>query len=107
MEATDVLKLRVILDDVNAERLILPSHPETVNDLIFEVKNKLKLAYDFHLQFQDPEFDNALCNLVNIEDLPSKVTIKIVRFVDLDLSSTSTDETVLLSDNTDSPERLC
>ncbi|KAA8595365.1 hypothetical protein FQN60_012500 [Etheostoma spectabile] len=29
MEATDVLKLRVILDDVNAERLILPYRPET------------------------------------------------------------------------------
>lgn len=107
MEATDVLKLRVVLDDVNAERLILPSRPETVNALIFEVKNKLNLDYDFRLQFQDPEFDNALCNLVNMEDLPSKATIKIVRFVELDLSSTSTDDTVLLSDNTDSPERLC
>uniref|UniRef100_A0A3B4VKR7 Reverse transcriptase domain-containing protein n=1 Tax=Seriola dumerili TaxID=41447 RepID=A0A3B4VKR7_SERDU len=98
MEATDVLKLRVVLDDVNAERLILPSRPETVNALIFEVKNKLNLAYEFH---------NALCNLVNIEDLPSKAIIKIVRFVELDLSSTSTDDIVLLSDNTDSPERLC
>lgn len=64
-------------------------------------------VYDFRFQFQDPEFENALSNLVNIEDLPSKATIKIVRFVDLDRSSISTDETVLLSDNTDSPERLC
>uniref|UniRef100_A0A3B5A7P0 PB1 domain-containing protein n=1 Tax=Stegastes partitus TaxID=144197 RepID=A0A3B5A7P0_9TELE len=107
MEATDVLKLRVILDDVNAERLILPSRPETVNALIFELKNKLNLHYNLRLQFQDPEFDNALCNLVNIEDLPSKATVKIVRIVESDLSSTSTDDTVLLSDNTDSPERLC
>ena len=106
MEVT-VLKLRVILDDVNAERLILPSRPETVNALILEVKNKLKLDYDFRLQFQDPEFDNALCNLIDIEDLPSKATIKILRLVDLDQSSISTDDTVLLSDNTDSPERLC
>ncbi|XP_069388840.1 sterile alpha motif domain-containing protein 3-like [Paralichthys olivaceus] len=107
MDPNAVLKLRVILDDVNSERLILPSHPETVNALILEVKNKLNLAYDFRLQFQDPEFDNALCNLVNVEDLPSKATIKIVRFVDLDLCSTSTDDTVFLSGNTDSPERLC
>lgn len=98
MEATDVLRLRVILDDVNAERLILPSRPETVNALIIEIKNKLNLAYDFWLQFQDPEFDNALCNLVNIEDLSSKATIKIVRYLEPDLSSTSTDDT-LLSDN--------
>ncbi|KAL7852255.1 hypothetical protein SRHO_G00180400 [Serrasalmus rhombeus] len=100
------LKLRVILDDENAEKLILPSRPETVNDLIFEVKNKLELTYDMRLQFQDPDFDNALCNLVNMEDLPSKATIKIVRLVEYDLSSTSTDETVMLSDNTDSPDRL-
>lgn len=106
MEATDVLRLRVILDDINAERLILPSRPETVNALIIEIKNKLNLAYDFRLQFQDPEFDNALCNLGNIEDLPSKATIKIVRYLEPDLSSTSTDDT-LLSDNTDSLDRLC
>lgn len=60
MEATDVLKLRAILDDINAERLILPSCPETVNAIICEVKDKLHLAYDFCLQFQDPEFDNTL-----------------------------------------------
>uniref|UniRef100_A0A673A2K9 Uncharacterized protein n=1 Tax=Sphaeramia orbicularis TaxID=375764 RepID=A0A673A2K9_9TELE len=107
MEVTDVLKLRVILDDVNAERLTLPLRPETANALISEVKNKLNLDYNLRLQFQDPEFDNALCNLVNIEDLPSKATIKIVRIVESDPSSTSTDDTVLLSDNTDSPERLC
>lgn len=76
--ATDVLKLRVILDDVNAERLILPSRPETVQALISEMKDKLNLTYDFHLQFEDPEFNNALNNLVNMEDLPPKATIKIV-----------------------------
>lgn len=107
MEVTDVLKLRVVLDEDNAERLILPSRPETITALITEVKSKLNLTYDFRLQFQDPEFDNALCNLINIEDLPSKATIKVVRFFDSDQSSTSTDDTLLLSDNTDSPERLC
>uniref|UniRef100_A0A3Q1BY18 PB1 domain-containing protein n=1 Tax=Amphiprion ocellaris TaxID=80972 RepID=A0A3Q1BY18_AMPOC len=107
MEATDVLKLRVVLDDINAERLILPSRPESVNALIYEVKTKLNLSYDFRLQFQDPEFDNALCNLVNIEDLPSRATVKVVRLIQSDLSSTSTDDTIILSDNTDSPEHAC
>ena len=107
MEDSDILKLRVVLDDVNAERLILRPRPETINALITEVKNKLNLSYEFRLQFQDPEFDNALCNLVNMEDLPSKATIQVVRLIEADLSSTSTDDTVLLSDNTVSPERLC
>lgn len=61
MEVIDVLKLRVTLDDVSAERLILSSRPETVNALIFEVKDNLNLTYDFHLQFQDPEFNNHFC----------------------------------------------
>lgn len=74
MATPDVLKLRVVLDEVNAERLNLLSRPETVNALILELKNKMNLNYDFHLQFQDPEFGNALCNLVSIEDLPSKAT---------------------------------
>ncbi|XP_076613244.1 uncharacterized protein LOC143336788 [Chaetodon auriga] len=104
---TDVLKLRVILDDINAERLILPSRPETVPAFISEMKDKLNLTYDFRLQFEDPEFNNAVNNLVNMEDLPAKATIKIVRVTESDLSSTSTDDTLLLSDNTDSPERLC
>ena len=52
MEDSDVLKLRVVLDDVNAERLILPSRPETINALISEVKNKLNLMYEFRLQFK-------------------------------------------------------
>lgn len=106
MDVTDVLKLRVILGEDNVDKLILPSRPETVDALIFAVKQKWDLGYDFRLQFEDPEFDNALCNLVNMEDLPpSKATIKIVKLIESDQSSTSTDDTILLSDSTDSPER--
>lgn len=61
MEPPDLFKHRVILDEVNTVRFILHSRPETVNVLIIEMKNKLNLTYDFCLQFQDPEFDNALC----------------------------------------------
>lgn len=70
--------------------LILTSCPETVNALIIEVKDKLNQFY-FYLQFQDPEFDNAPCNLVNIDGLLFKGTIKIVRIIESDLNSMSTD----------------
>lgn len=52
--ATDVLKLSVILDDVNAERLILPSHPETVQALISEMKDKLNLTMTFAFTLKTP-----------------------------------------------------
>ncbi|KAL2078046.1 hypothetical protein ACEWY4_025731 [Coilia grayii] len=97
------LKLRIVLDDQNAEKLILPSRPETVDDLISEIKTRFELLYDFRLQYEDPDFNNALCNLVSIESLPSIATVKVVHLIDLDLSSISTDDTVILS----SPERSC
>ena len=100
------LKLLIILDDQNAEKLILPSPPETVDDLISEIKTKFDLFYDFRLQYEDPDFNNALCNWGNIEDLPSIATVKVVSLTDLDLSSTSTNDTVILSVIV-SPERSC
>lgn len=62
----------------------------------------VNLTYDFRLQFEDPEFDNALTNLSNIADLPSKATVKVVKLVDLDLSSNSTDDTIIT--NLSSPD---
>lgn len=77
MEATGILKLRVILDKDNAEKLILPSRPNSVQALIDEIKSRLNFTFDFRLQFHDPDFDNALCNLVKIEDLPAIASVKV------------------------------
>ncbi|CAI5678291.1 unnamed protein product [Oreochromis niloticus] len=109
MEATGILKLRVILDKDNAKKLILPSRPNSVQALIDEIKSRLNFTFDFRLQFHDPDFDNALCNLVKIKDLPAIASVKVVRLVELDRISTSTDDTILQTDSTDtidSPERI-
>uniref|UniRef100_A0A669BYH1 Uncharacterized protein n=1 Tax=Oreochromis niloticus TaxID=8128 RepID=A0A669BYH1_ORENI len=95
MEATGILKLRVILDKDNAEKLILPSCPNSVQALIDEIKSRLNFTFDFRLQFHDPDFDNALCNFFKIEDLPAIASVKVVRLVELDRISTSTDDTIL------------
>lgn len=83
METTDVLKLRVILDNLSDERLTLPPGPESVNGFIFDVKNKLNLIDDFCLQFQYHEFLNAVCNFIHAEELLSKATTKIIQLLDL------------------------
>lgn len=44
---------------------------------------------------------------MNIEDLQSKATIKVVSLTDLDISSCSTDDTVNLSDILDCPDWVC
>ncbi|XP_076879102.1 uncharacterized protein LOC143527703 [Brachyhypopomus gauderio] len=104
MEAIERLKLRVILDTDDAERLILPSRLSSVQALIDEIKTRLKLTFDFRLQFHDPDFDHALCNLVEIEHLPSTASVKVVRLVELEWISTSTNDTIILTDSTDSTD---
>ncbi|KAJ8349285.1 hypothetical protein SKAU_G00244150 [Synaphobranchus kaupii] len=98
------LKLRVIIDDTSTRKISLPYRPDTVCGLMSLLKEKLDMSYDFRLQFEDPEFDKALCDLENMADLPSIATVKVVRIVEVDVHSTSTEDTVLLSD-VSSPER--
>lgn len=43
MATADVLILRVITDELNSEKIILPPRPETVNDLILRVKEMVNL----------------------------------------------------------------
>lgn len=109
MEATGILKLRVIIDEDNVEKLILPSRPITVQALIDEIKSRLNFTFDFRLQFHDPDFDNALCNLVKMGKLPDTASVKVIRLVELDWISTSSDDTILQTDSTDtidSPEHI-
>jgi len=105
--AVSNFKLRVIIDDKNIHKVTFPSRPDSLKDLISLLKEKLHLTFDFELQFEDPDFDNQLCNLRAIEDLPPRATLKVVRGSDRDASSTATSDTadtVLL--DVSSPERL-
>uniref|UniRef100_A0A3P8RY04 Uncharacterized protein n=1 Tax=Amphiprion percula TaxID=161767 RepID=A0A3P8RY04_AMPPE len=61
---------RVVISKDEARRVQLSHVPETVDALIDAIKEKLQLQGDFVLQFEDPEFQNALCNLSEISELP-------------------------------------
>lgn len=65
-----VLLLRVVISKEEARRVQLSQVPETVDALIDLIKEKLQLQGDFSLQFEDPDFQNALCNLSDISELP-------------------------------------
>ncbi|XP_062315936.1 uncharacterized protein LOC134019259 [Osmerus eperlanus] len=70
--------LRVILSQDDIRRITIDSMPETVDGLHLMLKNKLGLEGDLVVQFQDPEFDNELCNLSSMSELPKdKVTLKV------------------------------
>lgn len=41
------------------------------------------MDYNFCLQYEDPEFNNELCNLTDLSELPKKATIRIVPIINL------------------------
>lgn len=70
------LMLRVVIDDDNIRKLTLNERPDSTEELKTQLKDKLSLQYDFKLQYEDPDFNNALCNLTQIIDLPERATLK-------------------------------
>lgn len=62
----------MVISSKEARRIQLPEVPESVDQLIDVLKEKLQLEGDFSLQFEDPDFGNALCNLTEMTDLPAE-----------------------------------
>ncbi|XP_040907990.1 uncharacterized protein LOC121191012 [Toxotes jaculatrix] len=83
------MMLRVIIDDDDIRKLILNKKPDSIQELKTQLSDKLSLQYDFKLQYEDPDFSNALCNLTQVEDLPERPTLKIIPLVTLELTSLS------------------
>lgn len=78
MASQETMTLRVILTKADIRKVTLISKPCSVEDLISCLKNTLKLDYNFTLEFRDPDFDNELCNLTDLSELPQKPTVKII-----------------------------
>lgn len=72
LSSFQTLLLRVVLSSREARRVQLPEVPASVGQLIDILKERLELPGDFSLQFEDPEFGNALCNLTAISELPAE-----------------------------------
>ncbi|XP_056609966.1 uncharacterized protein LOC130426962 [Triplophysa dalaica] len=83
------LILRVIINDGDIRKITLQERPASVEAFTMSLIEKLQLRYDFTLQFEDPDFNNALCNLTDMGDLPNKTTLKIIPRVLLVGSDTS------------------
>ncbi|KAL7858883.1 hypothetical protein SRHO_G00140300 [Serrasalmus rhombeus] len=49
--------------------------PKSVDHLKILLEEKLELKKDFELQFEGPDFDNALFNLHSIDELPAEKAI--------------------------------
>ncbi|GAA6083496.1 uncharacterized protein LOC560659, partial [Tachysurus ichikawai] len=82
------LLLRVVISSTEARRVQLPEVPESVDSLISILQKKLQLQGPFFLQYEDPDFGNALCNLYEISELPNERAVLHILW-----SKSSVDET--------------
>lgn len=81
------LLLRVVVNEDDIRKLILNERPDSIEELKVQLKEKLLL------QYEDQDFNNALCNLTEITDLPERATLKIVPLVTLHLTGLSSPTT--------------
>lgn len=78
------LFLRVVIDGDDIRKWTLNKRPDSTEELQVQLK-ELLLQYDFKLQYEDQDFNNALCNLTEITDLPEK--LKIIPLMSLQLAT--------------------
>jgi len=83
MAVQEKFTMRIIVTEGDIRKLTMTTRPDTLKDLIDWLKGTLQASYSFDLQYQDPEFNNELCNLTDLSELPEKPTIKIIPVVEL------------------------
>lgn len=72
-------KLRVILNPDDTSKLILPDGiPETMEQLMEEVRKVCGLNGKLRLLYQDRDFGDALVNLTSTADLDDLATVKVI-----------------------------
>lgn len=120
------IRLLILLSDDSSERMDLPLVPDTIEELIEQVKEACKLTGGIRLQYNDIDFGGTFVNLSSTSSIKDLTIIKVIPSVpdtdiflefiesvptdlsDLDSSSLSThtdsDDTVILSSS--SSERL-
>ncbi|XP_026009335.1 uncharacterized protein LOC113013020 isoform X2 [Astatotilapia calliptera] len=71
--------LKIILTDGTCQRLTLSNGPpESIEDLIVEVKRQCGLQGDFRLQFMDSLFGNEFLNLTSVSEVADRGTLKVI-----------------------------
>ncbi|XP_072561790.1 uncharacterized protein [Paramormyrops kingsleyae] len=81
MAAPQKFMLRVYIATDIAVKVTLTGRPESVDDLIAILREKVKprLDFEFTLQYEDADFNGQLSCLIDIQELPEKGTLKVVR----------------------------
>ena len=94
------ITLRVIIEEHDIQKLMLPSIPSTVEELTSKVTTTFKLCGEFGLLYEDNDFGKKLFSLTSTSVLHDKATVKIIRkepMITLDLQPLELDESGLSS----------
>ncbi|XP_056313109.1 sterile alpha motif domain-containing protein 3 [Danio aesculapii] len=97
------MTLRVIVHDSDIRKVVIEETPADADALKQVLQKKLQLAYPFNIQYEDPFFNNALCNISDINDLPERATVKIIP---LDTSPSSSQADTIILSGSDTSEQL-
>ena len=68
----------VVVAENDIRKVTFHKRPNTSEELMSELKERLDQQYDFMLHYADPEFNNAFCNLTDITELPDRPTLKLL-----------------------------
>ncbi|MGH0163717.1 UNVERIFIED_CONTAM: hypothetical protein FKN15_045592 [Acipenser sinensis] len=91
------IKLREIVNQDDIRKISITPRQDSVEKLCEVLKEKLELKFNFKLQYQHVDFNNELCNLTDITELPEKATLKVVNQSFPDFSSVGTSDTEIMS----------
>ncbi len=56
-------------------KIRLTKAPETLEELYNELRQKFELVGEFCIQYEDSDFGQAVCNLIDIAELPSEKAV--------------------------------
>lgn len=76
---TQPIRLRIILGDDDARKLVLPRGlPDSLEELCQTIKTSFGLQQDIRLQYQDAEFGNEFINLSEVFEIHDKASLKVI-----------------------------
>lgn len=87
--SSQALLLLVHINPKLVRKIRLTKAPETLEELYNELRQKLELVGEFCIQYEDSDFGQAVCNLIDIAELPSEKAVLHILWSNEDMPSPS------------------
>ncbi|KAK0151160.1 Sterile alpha motif domain-containing protein 3 [Merluccius polli] len=87
--SSQALLLLIHINPKLVRKIRLTKAPETLEELYNELRQKLQLVGEFCIQYEDPDFGQAVCNLIDIAELPSEKAVLHILWSNEDIPSPS------------------